>query len=56
MDGMTIGDLAEPPRKSTLKVTRPYRLRMRALDGDDKRLRNYMKALRRSMRNSRAGR
>lgn len=36
-------------------TTRPYRLFMRALDGDDKKFRNYMKALRRSMRNSHAG-
>lgn len=36
-------------------TTRPYRLFMRALDGDGKKFRNYMKALRRSMRNSHAG-
>lgn len=37
-------------------MTRPYRLLMRAFDGDDGKFRNYMKALRRSMRNSHAGR
>ena len=56
MGGIEIGDLAEPPRRQALKVTRPDWLFMRALCHSDKKFRNYRKARKRSIRNSRAGR
>lgn len=60
MGGMThgpgdIGDLAEPPTKAVLKITGSNWLFLKAVD-DGRKFRNYMKARKRSIRNSRGGR